>query len=149
MNRLIAIYEKYREIITYLIAGGGTTVVSWGTYSAAVMLLPMHAGNLKVLLSNAISWVFAMLFAYITNKIWVFRSYNWKRSYVAAEFAKFASSRLATGLFEIVAVPLLVTLGLNQEIFGIEGMVSKVLVSIVVVVLNYILSKLLIFRDNR
>jgi putative flippase GtrA len=65
------------------------------------------------------------------------------------EFLKFVTARLATGVMEIVGVPLLVYLGLDQKIAGIEGMAAKVLVSIVVIILNYVLSKLLVFRSKQ
>lgn len=62
------------------------------------------------------------------------------------EFGKFFSARAATGIMEIAAVPFLVGIGLNQTIFGIEGMVAKVLVSVLVVLLNYVFGKLFVFK---
>lgn len=102
----------------------------------------------QILLSNILSWICAVLFAFITNKLWVFRSKSMKPSVVINEAVKFVSARIATGIFEIVAVPLLVALGLNQSVFGVNGMVAKIVVSIVVVVLNYILSILFVFAKS-
>jgi putative flippase GtrA len=82
----------------------------------------------------------------VTNKLWVFQSKSWAGNVVFPELGKFLSSRVATGIFEMVAVPALVAIGLNQTIFGIDGMVSKVVVSVAVIVLNYILSKLFVFK---
>ena len=134
------IYHAYKEAIDYLFWGGMTTVVSWGTYSLFVLL------GASIFWGNALSWVCAVLFAFVTNKLWVFQSKSWEGSVLFPELGKFLSSRVATGIFEMIAVPALVAIGLNQTIFGIDGMVSKVLVSIAVVILNYILSKLFVFK---
>ena len=134
------IYHTYKEAIDYLFWGGMTTVVSWGSYSAFVLL------GASVFWGNVLSWICAVLFAFVSNKLWVFQSKSWAGNVLLPELGKFLSSRVATGVFEMVAVPALVALGLNQTILGIEGMVSKVLVSVVVVILNYILSKFVVFR---
>lgn len=139
---------KYKEIIMYLIMGGLTTLVSWGTYMLFVWILPIYNEDFLILTANTLSWVFAMTFAYITNKIWVFESKSWERHFLMKEFGMFASARLLTGIFEVIAVPGLVWLGCNQTIFGVEGMLSKVIVSIIVVLLNYVFSKLFIFRKQ-
>ena len=134
------IYHAYKEAIDYLFWGGMTTVVSWGSYSLFVLL------GASVFWGNAGSWVCAVSFAFVTNKLWVFQSKSWAGSTVWPELGKFLSSRVATGVFEMIAVPALVAIGLNQTILGIDGMVSKVVVSVAVIVLNYILSKLFVFK---
>ena len=135
------IYHAYKEAIDYLFWGGMTTVVSWGSYSLFVLL------GASVFWGNVGSWICAVSFAFVTNKLWVFQSKSWAGSVLIPELGKFLSSRVATGVFEMVAVPALVALGLNHTIFGIDGMVSKVLVSVIVVILNYILSKLFVFKE--
>ena len=137
---LCKLYHTYKEAIDYLFWGGMTTVVSWGSYSLFVLL------GASVFWGNAGSWVCAVTFAFVTNKLWVFQSKSWAGDVLLPELGKFLSSRVATGIFEMIAVPALVAIGLNQTIFGIDGMVSKVLVSVVVVILNYILSKLFVFK---
>lgn len=154
--------DKYREIIMYLFVGGATTAVSWISYSIAaytincgrdisnivesISHLKIQSASIEIFLANVVSWILAVLFAYITNKLLVFRSFCWKPSYVFNEIFLFVSSRLITGLLEIIGVPLLVALGLNQTVFGIEGSVSKVVVSVLVIILNYVLSKLFVFN---
>jgi putative flippase GtrA len=133
--------EKYKEIISYLFWGVMTTVVSWGTYSLFVTVVQ------SVSVANILSWICAVVFAFITNKLWVFQSKEWALRTIIPELLKFVTARLATGLLEIVGVPLLVYMGLNQKIAGIEGMVAKVSVSVIVMVLNYVLSKLLVFSN--
>ena len=140
IQKACKLYHTYKEAIDYLFWGGMTTVVSWGSYRSFVLL------GTGVFWGNVLSWVCAVLFAFVTNKLWVFNSKSWEGSVLFPELTKFLSSRVATGIFEMIAVPALVAIGLNQTIFGIDGMVSKVLVSVIVVILNYILSKLFVFK---
>ena len=146
IQKLCKLYHTYQEAVDYLFWGGMTTVVSWGSYSLFVLLL--QGLDSVVFWANILSWVCAVLFAFITNKLWVFQSKSWAAGILFPELTKFLSSRVATGVFEMIAVPTLVAIGLNQTIFGIDGMVSKILVSVVVVILNYILSKLFVFKNK-
>lgn len=154
MAAIKKLYRQYREIIDYLFWGVMATIVSWGTYSVFAVVFKRLAGDfhmfglqisLVVLFANVLSWICAVAFAFFTNKLWVFRSKSWEKSVFLPELGKFVSARAVTGILEIVGVPLLVGLGLNQIIFGIEGIVAKVLVSVIVVLLNYVFSKLFIF----
>lgn len=155
MEQLKYWIQQYREIISYLFWGVMTTVVSWASYSvfalvfkgqvSMVRLLGMEM-SMVVLMANILSWIFAIVFAFVVNKLWVFQSKSWKKSVWIPELWKFLSARVVTGILEIVVVPLLVGMGLNQTIFGVEGIVAKVLVSVGVVLLNYVFSKLFIFR---
>lgn len=142
-NNIQAILKKYQEIISYLFWGVATTCVSWGSYSLFAKGL-----DTSIIVANILSWICAVLFAYLTNKLFVFHSYSWKPDYLFREFTLFLSARLGTGALEIIFVPLLVRLGLNQTIFGVKGAVSKVLVSFLVVILNYVFSKLFIFKSQ-
>lgn len=155
MKKLTQLLKQYREIISYLFWGVMTTVISWVTYSIFTLMLSdvehtITLGSLQfsvmVLLSNILSWICAVVFAFITNKLWVFESKSWKSNVWLSEFWKFLSARIVTGVMEIIAVPLLLGIGLNQTILGIEGMVAKVIVSVLVVLLNYVFSKLFIFK---
>jgi putative flippase GtrA len=155
MNKLVTLYNKYQEIILYLFFGGLTTIVCWGTYSLFAILFKKYdyevdlivvKMSLVVIVANALSWLFAFLFAFVTNKMWVFKSKSLSKDVLIPEFVKFFSSRFVTGFFEIIAVPLLVSMGVDQKIFNIDGMLAKIIVSVVVVVLNYVLSKLFVFK---
>ena len=77
-------------------------MVSWGAYAAGVTVL-----HWSVAVSNTVSWIAAVAFAYVANKIWVFRSYRCDLLFVLQEAALFVGARIPTGLFEIAAVPLL------------------------------------------
>ena len=150
MNNVLAIMKKHREIISYLFWGVLTTVVSWGSYSLFIYLF--HSlqwfETYDVTVANILSWFSATIFAFVTNKIFVFESKVWKRSVVVPEATKFVSTRIVTGLLEMVLVPVLVAVGLDQSVFGIEGMVSKIIVSLFIVALNYVFSKIFIFKNK-
>ncbi len=143
MDRLKALYIRYREIVSYLFFGVLTTVVSWATYALFVGLLklPVNAGNF-------LSWVCAVSFAFVTNKLWVFRSKGWVWPVWLKEAAAFFGGRLFSGLVEIEGLPLLMRLGLDQPLFGIDGFAAKIVISVVVIILNYFLSKFLAFRKK-
>ena len=143
MEKLKSLYFKYREILHYLFFGGCTTLVSWATYALFVGLC-----GLSPVLGNALSWICSVLFAFVTNKLWVFFSKSWKPRVVWKEAAEFFGSRAFTGVLELVGLPLLIRVGLDRTLFGIEGFVAKIVVSIVVIVLNYVLSKLFVFRKK-
>ena len=137
------LFTRHREGILYLFFGGCSTVVSWGSYSLFVLFVK---DNVSV--ANFVSWFLAVAFAFVTNKEWVFESKSWAGTLVRKEIGMFVSARAATGLMEIILVPALVELGLDMEIAGIRGSVSKISVSILVVVANYFISKLVIFRKK-
>ncbi len=143
MEKIRELYRSYRELIVYFITGVMTTLVNWIAYAAGVELC-----RLSVALSNGAAWVIAVIFAYVVNKLWVFRSYDWGIAFVLREMGLFVGARILTGIFEVVSVPLLVYIGLDWPILGVDGMAAKVLVSAVVMVLNYVFSKLIVFKNK-
>ncbi len=138
--------ELSREIILYLVFGVLTTVVSWGTY---ILFANDKFLGLGITVSKVLSWICAVLFAFFTNKSWVFRSTNWRAKTFFRELISFFGARAITGAIEIFGTPLLVRAGVNQKIFGTKGMLANILVSIIVVILNYIFSKLLVFTKKK
>lgn len=144
MQKIKSLFNQYKEIIFYLFFGGLTTVVSWGSYALFAKIF-----NLSVNFSNILSWICAVVFAYVTNKLFVFESKEKTFKGIIKEIGLFLSSRIFSGIFEIVGVPFLFWCGLNQTIFGIEGMASKILISVIVVILNYVLSKLFVFKNSK
>lgn len=103
-------WNKYKEIITYIIFGVLTTLVSWGTYNVFV-----GAVKMPVWLGNALSWICAVTFAYVTNKLWVFESKSWNIKLVVKEIISFFGSRALTGvLFEILGPTLLAKVGFDN-----------------------------------
>ena len=124
-----------REIITYTIFGVLTTIVSFLTFA-----LFFHVLGFGTFVSNTTSHAVAILFAYVTNKIWVFRALNFKLAALLKEFATFVSSRLASYIISTVLLLLLIDL-LRQNPY-----LSWVFTSVIVVILNYVWSKLLVFK---
>lgn len=161
------LWEKYCELIVYIIVGLLTTIVAYGVRFAvlypiaAVLSLDLSANGdyrVTVLRTAAISlgWVAGVIFAYFTNKKWVFHDTVSGKGAVAKQFGKFVASRLGTFFVEWgigVLIPmLLIACGFTPFRFIIDIDADKIatLISIVVVtVLNYILSKLLVFNKQK
>ena len=137
LNRFIN-SQKTREIIVYLVFGILTTAVNWIVY------FPLYYQfHLTGALSTTIAWGVAALFAFLTNKPFVFQSHDWSLSVCAPEFLKFISGRLLSGFLEIAFIKVTVDhLGWNAALW-------KLIVSIIIVVLNYIFSKLFAFRTKK
>lgn len=144
MKTIKKLFKKYREIIVYVIFGVLTTLVNWAVYTLMVKYL-----HIDMTVSNGVAWVAGVIFAFVTNKIWVFRSKSKKSSTVIREFFFFVGARVITGLMETFLPTMLVNLGLNQKVFGIDGAVAKLIVSVAVVILNYVFSKLIVFRKKK
>lgn len=144
MKKIQELFEKYKEVIMYLIFGVGTTAVNYVIYTVLTETGVMT--NLNI--ANVIAWVGAVAFAYITNKLWVFESKSWKLDLVLKELGMFLGARIFSGIFEIGLFPILMKVGFDYAIFGVEGMAAKVAISVLVIVLNYIFSKLLIFKKK-
>lgn len=135
LQKIRALVEKYWDILTYLFFGVLTTVVNYVVYLPVYNLLGLSAA-----VSNVIAWCFAVAFAYLTNKPFVFKSHDWSARTVIPELTKFVSCRIASGLTETVI--LLVTV----DLLGWNGNIWKLVTSVLVVVLNYVFSKLIVFR---
>ena len=144
------ISSNLKEIVVYLFVGGLTTVISWVSYALFEMLFSGVIANSVMLASvaNVLSWIIAVAFAFITNKLWVFESKSFKAGVVLKEAGTFVASRVATCCLEWFGLPLVMLIGFDQALFGIEGMVAKVLISVIVVILNYVFSKLFVFKKK-
>ena len=138
------LFEKYREIIMYLIFGALTTLVSLLSYSLFVSLL-----SLSITAASALSWVIAVSFAFVTNKQFVFKSRSREKKTVLKELVSFFLARGISGIVEIFLPELLFKVGLSFSLFGVKGLVSKIIVNVIVIILNYIFSKLWVFKKGR
>ena len=130
-------YHKYKEIINYLIVGVLTTVVSLVSYYIIVstVLNPNNAIQLQI--ANIFSWVCAVAFAYVTNRIFVFESKNPNK---LKELTSFVGARLLTLGMDMFIMFLMVTL------LHINDKIAKLVVQVVVTIANYVFSKLLVFK---
>lgn len=133
------LYYKYKEIINYLIFGILTTIVSLSTYYLLVftVLNPKHPIELQI--ANIIAWIICVTFAYITNRKYVFNS---KNENIIKEISKFYGSRLFSLLIDMLLMYIFVSL------LSYNDKIIKILVQIIIIILNYILSKLLVFKKN-
>ncbi len=135
LSKIRALVEKYWDILSYLFFGVLTTVVNYVIYLPCYNIL-----GLSATLSNCISWVAAVAFAYLTNKPFVFKSHDWSMKTVLPELTRFVGCRVGSGLAETLI------LFVTADLLGWNGNVWKLLTSVLVVVLNYVGSKLLVFR---
>ena len=135
ISKLRALIEKHFDIVSYLFFGVLTTVVNYLVYLPCYNLLGISAS-----VSNVIAWVVAVVFAYLTNKPWVFKSHDWSRQTVIPELTKFVGCRIGSGALETGIIFLTV------DLLCWNGNVMKLVTSVLVVVLNYIGSKLLVFK---
>ena len=149
METIKKLFVRYREVIMYLIFGVATTLVNWVTAYAVQKIFHLSAKGWEFTLTNAIAWVVAVLFAFFTNKKYVFESKTVGAKAYFAEMAKFFGARAATGLIEIELPTLLVNAGLDQSLFDYKGFWAKAVTSIIVIVLNYVFSKLFVFRRKK
>lgn len=132
------IYKKLfnKETISYLFFGVLTTLVNLAVYSLG------DFSGLDYRVSNVAAWIISVIFAYVTNKLFVFESTSWRLPVLTREFISFVSCRLLSGIFEMAALIALV------ELLMINKFIAKVIISIIVVLMNYVFSKLFIFKNN-
>lgn len=162
MKRL---FNKYREIILYLVFGVLTTVVGFGTYflimagAEHILGLPMDDETSITYLTvyvtaQIIQWVAAVLFAFFTNRKWVFTEADRSKGSFGRQLILFAGSRVASFLLDLgvtYGCTLLLAMWItkNPVILGIEltpGVIAKLVAAVLVIIANYVLSKLIVFR---
>lgn len=131
------LYHKYYEIISYLFFGVMTTIVSFLTY-----VLFARAFLLSVVISNIFSWIFSVLFAYITNRKFVFKSNKTGFNPIIKEMISFFGSRLFSGAVETFLMYIFV------ELLSLYDVAIKLVATVIVIILNYIFSKLLVFKKK-
>lgn len=151
MKTIKKLISEYKEQIVYIFFGVLTTAVNLVTFH----LLQIILGRDYYLVSNVIAWFTSAAFAYITNKIWVFKSKSWSKIVLLKEIPSFLSARVVSFLIEELGLYLLVdclsmktfvfTIA-NFEIYG--SMISKIFLAVIVVILNYIFSKFIVFRKK-
>ena len=130
--------EKYWDILVYLFFGVVTTIANYLVYLPCYNYLGWSAG-----LSNALAWVVAVALAFVTNKPFVFKSYDWSAAVVLPELTKFLGCRVGSGVLETVLLLLTV------DWLGWNGNWMKLFTAVLVVILNYIGSKFLVFKDKK
>ena len=137
MPKIRALLQKYEDVLSYLFFGVLTTVVNYLVYLPCYNTLGLSAA-----VSNGVAWVAAVVFAYLTNKPFVFKSHDWSMKTVLPELTAFIGCRVGSGLLETGI------LFLSVDCLNWNGNAMKLVTSVLVVVLNYIGSKLLVFRNK-
>lgn len=137
IQKIRELVTKYWDIVSYLFFGVCTTIVNYLIYIPCYNFLEMSAT-----VSNMIAWVVAVAFAYLTNKPFVFKSNDWSAKTVVPELTKFVGCRIGSGAAETLILFLAV------DLMGWNGNIWKLVTQVMVVVLNYIGSKLLVFRKQ-
>ena len=137
ISKIWKLVEKHWDIISYLFFGVCTTIVNYIIYLPCYNLLGISAT-----ISNMIAWVVAVAFAYLTNKPFVFKSHDWSKETVIPELTKFVGCRIGSGAAETLILLLAV------DILGWNGNIWKLVTQVMVVILNYIGSKLLVFTNK-
>ena len=141
INWIIKMWHKHKDIFWYCFFGGLTTLVNIAVYyfCKEIIALPWEYWYL---VSNAIAWVAAVLFAYVTNRKWVFKSTVTDAKGIFIECVTFFGFRLASGAIDMTTMFVMVTL------LGINDFIAKLVCQFIVIVLNYVFSKLFIFKDR-
>ena len=135
MRRIYDFVRVHWDIVSYLFFGVLTTLVNYFVYFPLYNWMHFSAA-----LSNILAWAVAVIFAYLTNKPFVFHSTDWSWETVSKESAKFIGCRIGSGVLETIIVFVFV------DILICNGNWTKIIVSILVVILNYISSKWVVFR---
>lgn len=133
----MALFAKYKQTILYLIFGVLSTIVNILTYAFCTRNL-----NIEFLISNWIAWIVAVLFAYITNKFFVFESKKINIKFLIKELSSFVSCRLLSGIIEMILMYTMISL------MSLNDFIVKIITNVVVVILNFIFSKLIIFKNK-
>ena len=139
-NVIVGLFDKYQELAIYLIVGVITTVVAWTVFYLLSFVLDSNDG-FQLTLNTILNWTAGVLVAYPMNRSWVFKSKSDKK---LKEFIEFVASRITTLIIEEVVMLLCV------DVIGINQYVSKyVIASILVIILNYVFSKLFVFKKAK
>ena len=134
MNKVLNLYQKYREVILYILFGRLTTLINLLVYNT--MYYYIESSNL---LSTIVAWILSVLTAFLTNKQIVFRSSSWNLEILWKEGVKFFECRIGTGILEIIFMYITV------DILRWSGFIMKLIVNVIVIILNYVASKRIIF----
>ena len=152
IEKIKSLVIKYKEFVLYALFGVLTTLANL----FAFLLTTYIFGEELYLLNNAIAWISGVIVAFITNKIWVFNSKSWKIKVWLKEFSEFVTARLLSFVFEEAGMMLFVdVLNVGEKsitVFGFDitgQIIAKLLLSVVVVILNYVFSKFVIFKKKK
>ena len=139
MKKILELYKKYKEIINYMIFGGLATLVNFISYYIFARTL-----NVDEVISSGLSWFCAVLFAYVTNKLFVFESRKNTKKEMIKEMISFFLARILSGALCDVG-----TFALMVKVLNINDIIAKLVTQVMVVIVNYIFSKLIFKKENK
>jgi putative flippase GtrA len=132
-------YHKYKEIINYLIVGGLTTVLALGVYYGSVLTFLDPQDKIQLQIANVLSWTAGVIFAYFTNRKFVFES---KEENKLKEFGSFVGARIITLLMDMAIM------GISVSLLHFNDKIMKLFSQVVITISNYIFSKLFVFKKK-
>ena len=138
LKKIADLYRKHREAMRYLVFGALTTVINIVVFAICSKIV-----NLSTTTSNVIAWIIAVLFAYVTNKLWVFNSKNNGNKELLREIISFYGARVITLVLETTFLWIVI------DKMGFNEILTKIISNIIVIILNYIFSKVFIFKKNK
>lgn len=130
-------HKTYHELISYLFWGVITTLVNYIVYFACTKIFLIH-----YLASNIFAWVMSVIFAFLVNKVFVFQSKNWKMHEILRQISQFVSARIFSLGLETFLLLVFV------RFIGYDDSIIKIAAGVVVVIVNYIFSKWIIFKKQ-
>lgn len=136
LSKALCLLKKERELILYGVFGAGSTVINVAVFHLC------GRGGVPLIPSNIIAWFFAFIFAFVTNKAVVFQSKAWTGKAAFREFSSFLAVRLFTLVLDTVLLYIMV------EWLAINRLLSKIVVNVIVIAVNYIVSKFFIFHKK-
>ncbi|MBQ9833288.1 MAG: GtrA family protein [Clostridia bacterium] len=138
MKKIKELLKKYKELISYVFWGGMTTVISYVVYYPCA-----HWFHIDETISNIISWIISVAFAFVVNKVFVFESKSWESKLVFREAWQFVSARLVSFLIADVAI-----FSLLVKVCHFNDLLVKLFTNVLVIIMNYVFSKLIIFKKK-
>ncbi len=138
MDKIKSLFLRYKELIVYGIFGVLTTAVNYVSY-----IIFTRAFGLGVLASNLIAWVLAVAFAFVTNKLFVFESKKFEYKILVKELVSFVISRVFSLALDMAILYVM------HELMHINDLIVKIISNVVIIIVNYVISKFIIFKDKK
>lgn len=138
ITKIKELIKKYEEIIKYLIIGVATTALNYIIFTILV-----KKANIEMHTSNILAWFVSVIFAYFTNKLFVFESKSFKFDVLGKEILSFGTARILSLVLEEIILYVFV------DLLNMNKMIIKLIANVVVIIVNYILSKFIIFKNSK
>ena len=143
MEKIKELLVNYRELISYGFFGVLTTLVNWVSYILLVALFGGGDNDTAVVIATAAAQILAILFAYVTNRRWVFRSKASGFKGVSMEMLRFFAARAVSFVVDIILMYVGVSL------LYVDDSLMKILSNVVIIIINYVLSKVFVFKRGK